>query len=180
MFLFSSSVHAEEANHPEWAPELLGRVTKRIGSVIVGHEEQISLTMIALLAGGHVLLEDVPGVGKTMLVKSVASLIGRDFSRIQFTYDLMPGDITGASVYYPHTGEFVFRPGPVMSNIVLADEINRASPRAQSAPLEAMEEGASPWTAIRIRRLPRSSCWQRKIRTNMKAQAACRRRLDRF
>ncbi|MCT1403786.1 MoxR family ATPase [Paenibacillus sp. p3-SID867] len=140
MFLFSSSVHAEEANHPEWAPELLGRVTKRIGSVIVGHEEQISLTMIALLAGGHVLLEDVPGVGKTMLVKSVAALIGCDFSRIQFTYDLMPGDITGASVYYPHTGEFVFRPGPVMSNIVLADEINRASPRAQSALLEAMEE----------------------------------------
>ncbi|MGG3284273.1 AAA family ATPase [Paenibacillus solani] len=141
MFLYHSSIHAEEPVHPEWAPDLLGRVTKRIGSVIVGHEEQISLTMIALLAGGHVLLEDVPGVGKTMLVKSVAALIGCDFNRIQFTYDLMPGDITGASVYYPHTGEFVFRPGPVMSNIVLADEINRASPRAQSALLEAMEEG---------------------------------------
>ncbi|GAB6928774.1 MoxR family ATPase [Paenibacillus sp. JCM 10914] len=139
--MFHSSIHAEESELPEWAPELLGRVIKKIGSVIVGHVEQIELTIIALLAGGHVLLEDVPGVGKTMLVKSVASLIGSDFSRIQFTYDLMPGDITGASVYYPHTGEFVFRPGPVMANIVLADEINRASPRAQSALLEAMEEG---------------------------------------
>ncbi|WP_099477556.1 AAA family ATPase [Paenibacillus ihbetae] len=141
MFLLRSSMMEEERMDPEWAPDLLGKVRSRIGSVIVGHEEQISLTMIALLAGGHVLLEDVPGVGKTMLVKTVAALIGCEFNRIQFTYDLMPGDITGASVYYPHSGEFVFRPGPLMANIVLADEINRASPRAQSALLEAMEEG---------------------------------------
>ncbi|SMF90619.1 MoxR-like ATPase [Paenibacillus uliginis N3/975] len=139
--MFSSSIYQEETPYPEWAPELLERVIKRVGGVIVGHEEQIRLTFIAMLAGGHVLLEDVPGVGKTMLVRSVAACLGCDFGRIQFTYDLMPGDITGISVYYPHIGEFEFRPGPVLSNIVLADEINRASPRAQSALLEAMEEG---------------------------------------
>ncbi|WP_106770012.1 AAA family ATPase [Paenibacillus faecalis] len=139
--MLNSSIYQEEISYPEWAPELLERVVKKVGSVIVGHQEQIRLTIIAMLAGGHVLLEDVPGVGKTMLVRSVAACLGCDFGRIQFTYDLMPGDITGASVYYPHTGEFEFRPGPVLSNIVLADEINRASPRAQSALLEAMEEG---------------------------------------
>lgn len=139
--MYSSSMFQEETPYPEWAPELLNRVMNRVGSVIVGHDEQIRLTFIAMLAGGHVLLEDVPGVGKTMLVRTVAACLGCDFGRIQFTYDLMPGDITGTSVYYPHMGEFEFRPGPVLSNIVLADEINRASPRAQSALLEAMEEG---------------------------------------
>lgn len=139
--MYSSSIYQEEIPYPEWAPELLHRVMNRVGSVIVGHEEQIRLTFISMLAGGHVLLEDVPGVGKTMLVRTVAACLGCDFGRIQFTYDLMPGDITGTSVYYPHIGEFEFRPGPVLSNVVLADEINRASPRAQSALLEAMEEG---------------------------------------
>lgn len=139
--MYSSSMFQEETPYPEWAPELLNRVMNRVASVIVGHDEQIRLTFIAMLAGGHVLLEDVPGVGKTMLVRTVAACLGCDFGRIQFTYDLMPGDITGTSVYYPHMGEFEFRPGPVLSNIVLADEINRASPRAQSALLEAMEEG---------------------------------------
>ncbi|MGG1876339.1 MoxR family ATPase [Paenibacillus cisolokensis] len=141
MLLLGSSVYSEEPNVPDWAPELLNRVIQRVGGVVVGHREQISLVFISMLAGGHVLLEDVPGVGKTMMVKTIAACLGCDFNRIQFTYDLMPGDITGTSVYYPHTGEFVFRPGPVMSNIVLADEINRATPRAQSALLEAMEEG---------------------------------------
>ncbi|MEK3732096.1 MoxR family ATPase [Paenibacillus sp. FSL M8-0334] len=141
MLLLGSSVYSEEPNVPDWAPELLNRVIQRVGGVVVGHREQISLVFISMLAGGHVLLEDVPGVGKTMMVKTIAACLGCDFNRIQFTYDLMPGDITGTSVYYPHTGEFVFRPGPVMSNIVLADEINRAMPRAQSALLEAMEEG---------------------------------------
>lgn len=139
--MFSSSIYQEETPYPEWAPELLERVMKRVGSIIVGHDEQIRLTFMAMLAGGHVLLEDVPGVGKTMLVRTIAACLGCDFGRIQFTYDLMPGDITGTSVYYPHIGEFEFRPGPVISNIVLADEINRAAPRAQSALLEAMEEG---------------------------------------
>lgn len=139
--MFSSSIYQEEVPYPEWAPELLERVMKRVGTVIVGHDDQIRLTFMAMLAGGHVLLEDVPGVGKTMLVRAVAACLGCDFGRIQFTYDLMPGDITGTSVYYPHVGQFEFRPGPVLSNIVLADEINRASPRAQSALLEAMEEG---------------------------------------
>ncbi|WP_054958595.1 AAA family ATPase [Paenibacillus dakarensis] len=138
--MFGSFIYQEETPNPEWAPEVLERVIKKVGSVIIGHEEQVRLTFIAMLAGGHVLLEDVPGVGKTMLVRTVAACLGCDFGRIQFTYDLMPGDITGTSVYYPHIGEFEFRPGPVLSNIVLADEINRASPRAQSALLEAMEE----------------------------------------
>lgn len=141
MLLLGSSVYSEEPNLPDWAPELLNRAIQRVRGVIVGHQEQISLVFMSMLAGGHVLLEDVPGVGKTMMIKTISACLGCDFSRIQFTYDLMPGDITGTSVYYPHTGEFVFRPGPVMSNIVLADEINRATSRAQSALLEAMEEG---------------------------------------
>ncbi|WP_235440511.1 AAA family ATPase [Paenibacillus sp. DMB20] len=139
--MFSSSLYQEEPMHPDWAPELLNRIVEKAGTVIAGHNEEIRLVLIAMLAGGHILLEDVPGVGKTMLVRTVAATLGCDFGRIQFTYDLVPGDITGTSVYYPNSGQFEFRPGPVLSShIILADEINRASPRAQSALLEAMEE----------------------------------------
>ncbi|MEK5645573.1 magnesium chelatase [Paenibacillus rhizosphaerae] len=126
--------------HDDVAPELLNRVLSRVGSVIVGKEKEIRLALISMLSGGHILLEDVPGVGKTMLVRAIAACLGCTFGRIQFTYDLMPGDVTGTSIYHPHSGSFEFRPGPVLSNIVLADEINRASPRTQSALLEAMEE----------------------------------------
>lgn len=109
--------------------------------VVYGKRQSIELAVLAVLAGGHVLLEDVPGVGKTRLVKALARVLGCSFSRIQFTPDLMPADVTGVSVYHSAKGTFEFRPGPIMANIVLADEINRTPPKTQSALLEAMEEG---------------------------------------
>ncbi|WP_438349189.1 AAA family ATPase [Paenibacillus sp. FA6] len=127
-------------NRKDIAPELLDRMISRVSTVMVGKESGIRLVLISMLSGGHVLLEDVPGVGKTMLVRAIAACMGGSFGRIQFTYDLMPSDITGISVYHPKSGHFEFRPGPILSNVVLADEINRASPRTQSALLESMEE----------------------------------------
>jgi MoxR-like ATPase len=111
-----------------------------IGRVIVGKEEVVDLVLVALLSDGHILIEDVPGIGKTTLAKAIARSIGASFRRIQFTPDLMPSDITGINYYNQKLGEFEFRPGPLLANIVLADEINRATPRTQSALLEAMEE----------------------------------------
>lgn len=107
---------------------------------IVGKREEIILCLTALLADGHVLLEDVPGVGKTMLVKSLAKSVSSTFKRIQFTPDLLPSDVLGVSIYNPKALEFEFQPGPIMGNIILADEINRTSPKTQSALLEGMEE----------------------------------------
>ncbi|MEF2966102.1 MoxR family ATPase [Paenibacillus sp. M1] len=124
----------------EQAREILERLVGRVERVIVGKREEIELAVIAMLYGGHILLEDVPGVGKTLLVRTLAACMGGSFGRIQFTSDLLPADVTGVNVYQPHTGQFEFRPGPVHANIVLADEINRAAPRTQSALLEAMEE----------------------------------------
>ena len=115
-------------------------VQDNIARVIVGKRDVIEKMMAALIAKGHVLLEDVPGTGKTVLSKSLAKSLSCRFARIQFTPDLMPSDITGNSVYQPSTGEFEFKPGPVFTNILLADEINRATPRTQSALLECMEE----------------------------------------
>lgn len=115
-------------------------VIKNVERVIVGKRDAIELLIIALLSGGHVLLEDVPGVGKTMLARAMAISLGLSFKRIQCTPDLLPNDITGVSVYNQKTGEFEFRPGPTFVNILLTDEINRATPRTQSALLEAMQE----------------------------------------
>jgi len=116
------------------------RVSKNLSKVIVGKPETIELVIIGLLSQGHLLIEDVPGVGKTMLARSLAKSLGCTFKRIQFTPDMLPSDVTGVSIFNQITREFEFRPGPIMSQVVLADEINRATPKTQSALLEAMEE----------------------------------------
>lgn len=116
------------------------RLSQNVEQVIIGKHQDVQLTLIALLCQGHILVEDVPGVGKTMLAKTIARSIGCSFKRIQFTPDLLPSDITGVSIYNQKNGEFEYRPGPVMAQIVLADEINRATPKTQSALLETMEE----------------------------------------
>lgn len=113
---------------------------ERIQKVIVGQDKQVTLLLTALIAGGHVLLEDMPGTGKTMLSKTMAKVLGGKFSRIQFTPDLLPVDVTGLNVYDAKENEFIFHEGPVFCNILLADEINRATPRTQSSLLECMEE----------------------------------------
>lgn len=116
------------------------KVVDSCSKVILGKDEAITLVLTAFLCSGHVLLEDVPGTGKTMLLRSFAKTIGGDFKRIQFTPDLLPSDLTGINFFDQQAGKFTFRPGPLFSNIVLADEINRATPRTQSSLLEAMEE----------------------------------------
>jgi MoxR-like ATPase len=122
------------------AREVAEKIIQNVEKVIIGKHDEIQLAVVALLCQGHVLVEDVPGVGKTMLAKSLARSIGCTFRRIQFTPDMLPTDVTGVSVFNQKTREFEFRPGPVMAQIVLADEINRATPKTQSALLEAMEE----------------------------------------
>ncbi len=117
------------------------RVVANVERVIVGKADSVAFSLIAVICRGHILIEDVPGVGKTVLTKAIARSIGCTFKRIQFTPDLLPSDVSGVSIYNQKTGNFEFRPGPVMAQIVLADEINRATPKTQSALLEAMEEG---------------------------------------
>jgi len=118
----------------------VGRVRTAVGSVVVGNGEALEQLLVALLCQSHALVEDVPGVGKTLLARSLAAVMGCSFRRIQFTPDVLPSDITGSSVFNQQTTDFEFRPGPVFTQVLLADEINRATPRTQSALLEAMEE----------------------------------------
>lgn len=120
--------------------ERIEQLTQNLGRTIVGKAEAIRLVLVALLGGGHALLEDVPGVGKTLLAKSLARSIDGRFQRLQCTPDLLPTDITGTNIWNPKSGEFEFMAGPVFANVLLADEINRATPRTQSALLEVMEE----------------------------------------
>lgn len=120
--------------------EIAQRIQENVGAVLRGKPEVIQLAVTALLAKGHLLVEDVPGVGKTSLARALAISVGVDFRRIQFTSDLMPADVTGGSIYDARSGEFEFRPGPIFTDVLLADEINRTTPKTQSALLEAMEE----------------------------------------
>jgi MoxR-like ATPase len=136
--MHSTSLHKEDCLDD--IHEVANRVADNVEQVIIGKRSAVDLLLVALLCRGHVLLEDVPGVGKTVLAKSLARSIGCSFKRIQFTPDLLPSDVTGVSIFNQQTNQFEFRPGPVIAQIVLADEINRATPKTQSALLESMEE----------------------------------------
>ena len=120
--------------------DVIDRARKSLGTIILGKNEQISLALACLLARGHLLIEDLPGLGKTMLAQALSRVLGLSFSRIQFTSDLLPADIIGVSVFRQDSGEFEFQTGPLFAQLVLADEVNRATPKAQSALLEAMQE----------------------------------------
>jgi MoxR-like ATPase len=120
--------------------DLCASIIENISRVIVGKRDSVELLLVGLLADGHVLLEDAPGLGKTLLAKSLAVSMGASFKRVQFTPDLLPADITGFNIYSPQSGEFTFQPGPVMTHVLLADEINRTIPRTQASLLESMEE----------------------------------------
>ena len=137
----SESTTAAPAREGKPSLELLDHLVEEVETVFHGKREVVRLALAALLAGGHVLFEDVPGVGKTTLSHALAKALGLGFRRIQFTSDLLPSDVLGVSVYDPRTTEFEVRPGPIFTNVVLADEINRAPPRTQSGLLEAMQEG---------------------------------------
>ena len=125
---------------PEELFALIDKLEANVRSVVLGKDETVRMAVVALLAGGHVLIEDAPGLGKTALAKAISKSLGSDFARLQFTPDLLPSDILGSSIYRPGTGEFEFRQGPIFTNVLLADEINRTTPRTQSALLEAMNE----------------------------------------
>ena len=129
-------MHQLDSLHP-----IIEKIINNIEKLMVGKRKETILALTALLAEGHVLLEDVPGVGKTMLVRALSKSIDADYKRIQFTPDLLPSDVTGVSIYNPKELQFEFKPGPIMGNFILADEINRTSPKTQSALLESMEEG---------------------------------------
>lgn len=135
------TVHTVKPMAIEEISRLSRDILAEVGTVVVGMREPLELALAAVLAGGHVLFEDVPGLGKTLAARSIATAIGLDFRRLQCTPDLLPADITGSFVYAPATAEFVFRPGPIFTGLFLADEINRTSPKTQSALLEAMAEG---------------------------------------
>ncbi|HWK89373.1 MAG TPA: MoxR family ATPase [Longimicrobium sp.] len=126
---------------PELDPRVLGDLIAQVETVFRGKRETVRLSLAALLARGHLLFEDIPGVGKTTLARALTAALGLEFRRIQFTSDLLPSDVLGVSVYNPRTHDFETRPGPIFTNVVLADEINRAPPRTQSGLLEAMQEG---------------------------------------
>jgi MoxR-like ATPase len=136
-----ASVTEEPAIQPQQAAELLDRLSANVHRVIVGKQEVVQIAAAGLVAGGHVLLQDLPGTGKTMLARALATSVGGTFRRIQCTPDLLPSDITGSSIFNQRELSFEFVPGPVFANVVLADEVNRATPRTQAALLEAMGEG---------------------------------------
>ena len=164
---------------PEDVRAIGARIEEAIARAVVGQSEVVRQTLVALLAGGHVLLEGVPGLGKTLLVRTLGQALDLRFSRIQFTPDLMPADITGTNII----GEdehgrraFRFQPGPLFANLVLADEVNRATPKTQSALLEAMQEHTVTVGDAPGRCRSRSSCWPPRTRWRWKAPTRCQRR----
>ena len=172
------------ADHPIGAavtPQETARQAKAVldelGRAVVGRRRSLELVLIGILAGGHVLLEDLPGLGKTLIARSFAQVLGLDFARIQFTPDLLPSDVTGAPLYDQRNGEMVFRPGPVFTQLLLADEINRTPPKTQAALLEAMGEGqVSVDGESRAGCRSRSSCWRPTTRSSTRAPTSCPRR----
>ena len=154
---------------------LSNRLIENIALVVLGKPEVIKLAVVALLAEGHVLIEDVPGVGKTLLARAIAASIDCSFRRIQFTPDLLPSDVLGSSIYHAPSGEFVFKPGPLFANVILADEINRTTPRTQSALLEAMSDRQASIEGQTYPLAPRSSCWRPRIPTNSRGLTFFRR-----
>lgn len=161
------------------AAERIAALKEEIGSVIVGQKTVVEQLLWCMLAGGHALLEGIPGLGKTMLVRTVADTISLQYSRIQFTPDLMPADITGTTLIdFTEQGAAgrSFQPGPIFGNLVLADEINRATPKTQSALLEAMQEGTVT-AGGETRQLPRPFLyWRRKIQSSRRGHTRCRKR----
>jgi MoxR-like ATPase len=138
---------------PSQAADRCSAILEEVERAVVGHRRSLELVLIGILAGGHVLLEDLPGLGKTLIARSFATVLGLDFARIQFTPDLLPSDVVGAPLYDQRTSEMVFRPGPVFTQLLLADEINRTPPKTQAALLEAMGEGQVSMDGV-TRRLP--------------------------
>ena len=151
-------------------------VIAEVERAVIGKREAILLVLIGVLSGGHVLLEDVPGLAKTLIVRSLARVLGLETSRIQFTPDLMPSDVTGSGVFDQRRGELVFRPGPVFANLVLGDEINRAPPKTQAALFEAMQERQVTVDGVThllpIHHLP---SWRRRTRSSTRAPTRCPR-----
>ena len=154
----------------------LDDVLAEVGRVVVGQREMIERVLIGLLTGGHCLIEGVPGLAKTLTVKTLSQTINATFSRIQFTPDLLPADITGTIIYNMHTGQFTQKRGPLFANLVLADEVNRAPAKVQSALLEAMQERQVTIGDTTHPCPIRSSCSRRKIRSSRRARSRCPRR----
>ena len=152
------------------------RILDAVEQAVVGKREALELVLLGMLADGHVLIEDFPGLAKTLLARSFAAVTDLRFSRIQFTPDLMPSDVTGASIYNQRTAEFDFRPGPVFANLLLGDEINRAPPKTQAALLEAMQERQVTLEGERGSSSGRSSCSPRRTRSSTRARTRCPRR----
>ena len=151
------------------------RVLAEVGRVVVGMEAVTEQLLIALLSAGHVLIEGVPGVAKTTLSKAFARILGGQYQRIQFTPDLLPSDVTGTYIFDRKADEFVLRQGPIFCQVLLADEVNRAAAKTQSALLEAMQEYQVTSRERRCRCRSRSWCWRRKIRSSRKASTGCRK-----